>query len=158
MAEQVYLTQDGLDKLRKTLEHLKTVERLEVSDMIGEAKSFGDLSENAEYDAAKNREAQLESKIYEIQEKIKSHILIDESRLDTSSVNVGCMVTVYDEDYEEEVTYKIMGSTESDPINGLISNESPIGKALLGLKKGETVEVETPGGMTKFKVLKISAK
>jgi transcription elongation factor GreA len=157
MSEAVFLTKAGLEKLKKELEHLKTVERIEVANMIGEAKSFGDLSENSEYDAAKNREAQLESRIYEIQEKLKNYVLIDESTIDTSRVNVGCTVTLFDEEFEEEVSYKIMGSTESDPSNGLISNQSPIGKALLGKKKGEVVNVETPGGIVKFKILKISA-
>ena len=157
MSETIFLTKTGLEKLKKELEYLKTVERIEVANMIGEAKSFGDLSENSEYDAAKNRESQLESKIFEIEEKLKNYVLIDESTIDTSRVNVGCTVTLFDEEFEEEVSYKIMGSTESDPVNGFISNQSPIGKALLGRKKGETVDVETPGGIVKFKVLKISA-
>jgi transcription elongation factor GreA len=157
MSETVFLTKAGLEKLKKELEHLKTVERIEVANLIGEAKSFGDLSENSEYDAAKAKEAQLEARIYEIQEKLKNYVLIDESTLDTSRVNVGCSVTLFDEEFEEEVVYKIMGSTESDPLNGLISNESPIGKALIGKKKGEVVDVETPGGVVKFKILKISA-
>ena len=96
-------------------------------------------------------------KVNEIEEKLKNYVLIDESTIDTSRVNVGCTVTLFDEEFEEEVSYKIMGSTESDPVNGFISNQSPIGKALLGRKKGETVDVETPGGIVKFKVLKISA-
>lgn len=157
MAETIFLTNEGLAKLKKELERLKTVERIEVAKMIGEAKSFGDLSENSEYDAAKNREAQLENKIYEIQEKLRSYTLIDKDHLDTSKVTVGCTVKLYDEDFKEDVIYQIMGSTESDPINGLISNESPIGKALLGKKKGDVIDVETPGGIAKFKVIKISA-
>ncbi|MGD9901551.1 MAG: transcription elongation factor GreA [Spirochaetales bacterium] len=157
MSETVYLTEDGLKKLKDELEQLKTVERLKVADMIGEAKSFGDLSENSEYDAAKNKEAQLEGKIYEIQEKLKNYVLIEAGHIDTTKVSVGCSVTLYDKEFDEEVVYKIMGSTESDPINGLISNESPIGKALMGKKKGEEIAVETPGGVTNFKILKISA-
>ena len=155
--ETVFLTKVGLEKLQKELEHLKTKGRVEVAELIGEAKSFGDLSENSEYDAAKAKEAQLEARIYEIQEKLKNYVLIDESTVDTSRVNVGCSVTLYDEEFDEEVVYKIMGSTESDPANGLISNESPIGRALIGKKKGESVEVETPGGRITLKVLKISA-
>ena len=155
--ETVFLTKVGLEKLQKELEYLKTKGRIEVAELIGEAKSFGDLSENSEYDAAKAKEAQLEARIYEIQEKLKNYVLIDESTVDTSKVNVGCSVTLYDEEFEEEVVYKIMGSTESDPANGLISNESPIGRALIGKKKGESVEVQTPGGMITLKVLKISA-
>ncbi|MDD4210897.1 MAG: transcription elongation factor GreA [Clostridia bacterium] len=157
MSEAIFLTPAGLEKLKKELEHLKTVERLEVANMIGEAKSFGDLSENSEYDAAKNKEAQLEGKIYEIQEKLKNYILVDESMIDTSRVNVGCTITLFDGEFNEEVVYKIMGSTESDPINGLISNQSPIGRALMGKKKNDIVKVETPGGVVEFKILKISA-
>jgi transcription elongation factor GreA len=157
MAETVFLTQAGLEKLKKDLEHLKTVERLEVANLIGEAKSFGDLSENSEYDAAKAKEAQLEAKIYDIQEKLKNYVLINENSLDTSRVNVGCSITLFDEEFEEEVIYRIMGSTESDPLNGFISNESPIGKALIGRKKGDVIDVQTPGGVVKFKILKISS-
>jgi transcription elongation factor GreA len=157
MTDTVFLTNKGLEKLKKELEHLKTVERVEVAKMIGEAKSFGDLSENSEYDAAKNKESQVENRIHEIQQKLKHYVLIDESTLDTSKVNVGCKVKLYDKEFDEEVEYRIMGSTESDPINGLISNDSPIGKALLGKKEGEEIEVETPGGTVKFKILKITA-
>ncbi len=156
MEEEIYLTQEGLDKLKEELERMKTVDRLEIAKMIGEAKSFGDLSENSEYDAAKLKESQLEAKILEYEAKIKMAKIIDKSSIDTSVVGVGCKVTVYDEDFEEEVEYKIMGATESDPASGMISNQSPVGKALLGAKVGDTVNVKTPGGTCTFKVLKIS--
>ena len=156
MEEEIYLTQEGLDKLKEELEKMKTVDRLEIAKMIGEAKSFGDLSENSEYDAAKLKESQLEAKILEYEAKIKLAKIIDKSSIDTSIVGVGCTVTVYDEDFEEEVEYKIMGATESDPASGMISNQSPVGKALLGAKVGDIVNVKTPGGTCTFKVLKIS--
>ncbi len=156
MEEEIYLTQEGLDKLKEELEKMKTVDRLEIAKMIGEAKSFGDLSENSEYDAAKLKESQLEAKILEYEAKIKLAKIIDKSSIDTSVVGVGCTVTVYDEDFEEEVEYKIMGATESDPASGMISNQSPVGKALLGAKVGDIVNVKTPGGTCTFKVLKIS--
>ena len=156
MEEEIYLTKEGLQKLKEDLEKMKTVDRLEVARMIGEAKSFGDLSENSEYDAAKLKEAQLESKILELEEKIKLAKIIDKSALRTDTVGVGCSVKVYDEEFEEEIDYKIMGATESDPAKGMISNQSPVGNALIGAKVGDVVDVLTPGGVCKLKVLKIS--
>lgn len=156
MEEEIYLTQEGLDKLKEELEKMKTVDRLEIAQMIGEAKSFGDLSENSEYDAAKLKESQLETKILEYEAKIKMAKIIDKNSIDTSIVGVGCKVTLYDEDFEEEVEYKIMGATESDPSIGMISNQSPVGKALIGSKVGDTINVKTPGGICSYKVLKIS--
>lgn len=156
MEEEIYLTKEGLEKLKEEVERMKTVDRLEVAKMIGEAKSFGDLSENSEYDAAKLKEAQLEAKILEAENKIKNAKIIDKNSINTSEVGVGCKVKLYDEDFEEEVEYKIMGATESDPSSGMISNQSPVGKALIGAKVGQIVEVKTPGGISKFKVLKIS--
>lgn len=156
MEEEIYLTKEGLEKLKEDVEKMKTVDRLEVAKMIGEAKSFGDLSENSEYDAAKLKEAQLEAKILEAENKIKNAKIIDKNSINTNEVGVGCKVKLYDEDFEEEVEYKIMGATESDPASGMISNQSPVGKALIGAKVGQIVEVKTPGGISKFKVLKIS--
>ena len=156
MEEEIYLTKEGLEKLKEDVEKMKTVDRLEVAKMIGEAKSFGDLSENSEYDAAKLKEAQLEAKILEAENKIKNAKIIDKNSINTNELGVGCKVKLYDEDFEEEVEYKIMGATESDPASGMISNQSPVGKALIGAKVGQIVEVKTPGGISKFKVLKIS--
>lgn len=156
MEEEIYLTKEGLQKIKEELEKLKTVDRLEVAKMIGEAKSFGDLSENSEYDAAKIKEAQLESKIVELENRIKLAKIIDKNSINTSVVNVGCKVKLYDEEFDEEVEYKIMGATESDPLKKIISNQSPVGKALIGAKVGDVVNVKTPGGTCTYKVLKIS--
>lgn len=156
MANEYFITADGLEKLKAELEYMKTTERMEVSRMIGEAKSFGDLSENSEYDAAKNKESQLEQKILEYEERIKNAKIISEKDIDTSVISVGCTVEVFDEEFNEDVTYKIMGAAESDPLNGIISNESPVGKALLGKKVGERACFETPGGECCFVVKKIS--
>ena len=156
MEEEIYLTQEGLDKLKEDLERMKTVDRLEIAKMIGEAKSFGDLSENSEYDAAKLKESQLETKILEYENKIKMAKIIDKNSINTDKVGVGCKVKLYDEDFDEEVEYKIMGATESDPTCGMISNQSPVGKALIGAKVGDIVSVKTPGGICSYKVLEIS--
>ena len=153
--EEIYMTQQGYERIQKELEKMKTVDRLEVQRMIGEAKSFGDLSENSEYDAAKTKEAQLETKIIELENQLKYAKIIDESAISTSEVSVGCCVTLYDEEFEEEVEYRIIGENESDPLNGKISNTSPVGSALLGKKVGDTVKVSTPGGECIYKVLKI---
>lgn len=154
MEQVTHITKEGLKKLQDELEYLKTTERLNVSKMIGEAKSFGDLSENSEYDAAKTREAEVESRIYELENLIKNAVIISAKNIDTKSVNIGCFVTVYDEMFDETVKYKIIGATESDPLNGLISNESPVGKALLGKKVGDRCEVVMPNGNKNYLVVK----
>lgn len=153
--EDIYITKEGLEKLKADLEKMKTVDRKEVQQMIGEAKSYGDLSENSEYDAAKTREAQLESKIIELENKIKYAKVISEKDLSTSVVNVGSVVKLFDVEFDEEVEYKIVGEDESDPINGKISNNSPVGKSLIGKKVGEEVRVTTPGGECVYKILNI---
>ena len=154
--EEIFITKEGLEKIKAELENMKTNERKEVQRMIGEAKSYGDLSENSEYDAAKTKEAQLESKILELENKIKYAKIIDEKEISTHQVQIGCLVKLYDVEFEEEVEYRIMGADESDPLNGKISNTSPVGKALLGKKVGDTVKVETPDGENFYKVLNIS--
>ncbi|MGN1223354.1 MAG: transcription elongation factor GreA [Christensenellales bacterium] len=155
MGEQVtHITKEGLKKLQEELEYLKTTERLNVSKMIGEAKSFGDLSENSEYDAAKTREAEVEGRIYELENLIKNAVIITAKNLDTSKVSIGCVVEVYDEMFDENVKYKIIGATESDPLNGLISNESPVGQALLGRKVNDKVEVMMPNGTKNYLTIK----
>lgn len=154
MEQSTHITKEGLKKLQEELDYLKTTERLNVSKIIGEAKSFGDLSENSEYDAAKTREAEVESRIYELENLIKNAIVISAKNIDTNSVNIGCVVTVYDELFDETVKYKIVGATESDPLNGLISNESPVGKALLGKKVGDKCEVLMPNGTKNTLVIK----
>ena len=153
--EEIFLTPEGLEDTKKELERLKTVERIKVAKMIGEAKSYGDLSENSEYDAAKIKEAQLELKILELESTIKNAKIISKDVLNTEVVNVGSKVTLYDEEFDEEVTYSLMGSTDSDPINGIISNQSPLGKAILGQKVGAKVVVDTPAGQAEYKILKI---
>lgn len=157
MDEKTYLTEQGLKELKEKLQHMKTVRRSEVSAKIGEARSFGDLSENSEYDIAKDEQGQLEAEIVEIEEKIKNAVIIDLKKINTSSVNVGCKVTVFDEDMNEEFTYLIVGDTESDPENGKISNISPVGKALIGKKVNDRVEVEAPFGIIFLVIKKIKA-
>lgn len=155
--EEIFITQEGLDKIKAELERMKTVERKEVQKMIGEAKSYGDLSENSEYDAAKTKEAQLETKIIELENKIKYAKIISAEDMNTSHVTIGSTVKLYDEEFDEEVEYRIMGEDESDPLNGKISNTSPVGSALLGKKVGDIVKVQTPGGEAVYKILKIGA-
>ena len=154
--EDIFLTPEGLEEAKKELAKLKTVDRIEVAKMIGEAKSYGDLSENSEYDAAKTKEAQLEIKILELEDRIKRAKIISKEDLNTSIVNVGSKVTLYDEEFDEDVTYTLLGATDSDPLNGIISNCSPLGKAILGKKVGTEVEVNTPSGKMKYKIKKIS--
>lgn len=153
--EEIYLTPEGLEQAKKELEQLKTVERIKVSKMIGEAKSYGDLSENSEYDAAKTKEAELEMKILELENRIKNAKVISKEDLNTKVVNIGSNVTLYDEEFDEEVKYKLLGAVDSDPLNGIISNASPLGRAILGQKVGSEVVVETPAGLAKYKILKI---
>ena len=153
--KQELLTQDGYNKLEEELEYLKTVKRKEVEERLKVAISFGDLSENAEYDEAKNEQAKLEEQILKLDEKLRKAVIIDESQIDLNIVTVGSIVKVFDFDFDEEVEYVIVGSAEADPVEGKISNESPVGKALLGARVGETVEVQVPDGVSKFKVLEI---
>ena len=154
--KEVILTQEGYDRIEKELERLKTVERYEIAERIKVALGFGDLSENSEYDEAKNAQANNEIKIAELEEKIKYAKIIDEKEIDTKTVQIGNTVTLYDIEFEEEVEYTIVGSTEVDLLANKISNESPIGAALLGAKKNQVVEANTPGGVVKFKVLSIT--
>ena len=150
--KEVLLTQEGYDNLEKELEFLKTEKRTE---SIKVALGFGDLSENSEYDEAKNAQASNEIKIAELENKLRYARIIDESEIDTKTVQVGNKVKVLDMEYNEELEYTIVGSTEVDLSQNKISNESPIGAALLGAKKNQIVEANTPAGMLKFKVLSI---
>ena len=154
---KIYLTPQGKKDLVEKLEYYKTVRRPEITKKIGEAREFGDLSENAEYDAAKNEQALIEHEISEMETKLRDCVVINKNKIDTSKVSIGCFVKVYDEAFDEEVEYQIISSTESNPTKGLISNESPVGKALLNGKEGEIVSVETPVGFSKLKILKIWA-
>jgi transcription elongation factor GreA len=154
--KEFLLTQEGYDNLEKELERLKTVERYEIAERIKVALGFGDLSENSEYDEAKNAQAQNEIKIAELEEKIKYAKIIDESEVDLETVQVGNIVKLLDVEFNEEVEYIIVGSTEVDLAQNKISNESPLGAALLGKRKKDIVEVQAPVGIIKYKVLKIS--
>ena len=153
--KEVLLTQEGYDNLEKELEYLKTEKRTEISERIKVALGFEDLSENSEYDEAKNAQASNEIKIAELENKLRYARIIDESEIDTKIVQVGNKVKVLDMEYNEEVEYTIVGSTEVDLSQNRISNESPIGAALLGAKKNQVVEAQTPGGVVKFKILAI---
>ena len=154
--KEVILTQEGYDNLEKELEYLKTEKRGEIAERIKVALGFGDLSENSEYDEAKNAQAENEGKIAELENKLRYAKIIDESEIDTKTVQVGNIVKLYDEEFDEEVSYTIVGSTEVDLAQGRISNDSPIGAALMGKKKGTTVEVHTPAGIAKYKILSIT--
>ncbi len=155
--QTIYLTEEGKKQLEEKLNYYRTVLRPEVTKKIGIAREFGDLSENAEYDAAKEEQGKIEAEIAEMETKIKTCVIIDKDHIDTSKVTIGCTVEAYDEDFDEDVSYTIIGSTESDPSRGLISNESPVGSALLGRKAGETVVVKTPVGECRLKILAIKA-
>ena len=154
--KQVILTSEGLEKLEKELEYLKTVKRQEVAAEIKVALGYGDLSENSEYDEAKNKQAQMEIRIVEIEAMLKNAKVIDEAEISTDTVSLGCTVTVYDVEFDEEIEYNIVGSTEADPSNGKISDESPVGTALLGKKVGDIVEVPAPAGSIEMKVVAIN--
>lgn len=157
--KQVILTYEGLQKLEAELENLKTVRRKDVSEKIKVALSFGDLSENSEYDEAKNEQARVEVRIIQLENMLKNVKIIDEDDIDTNVVSLGCKVTVLDVEFNEEIEYTIVGSTEADPMKHKISDESPVGNALLGAKVDDTVEANVPNGATlQFKILKISNK
>jgi len=153
---EILVTQEGYDNLEKELDILKTEKRAEIAERIKIALGFGDLSENSEYDEAKNAQAANEAKIAELENKIRHVRIIDESEIDTKTVQVGNTVKLYDEEFDEEISYTIVGSTEIDLENNKISNESPIGAALLGAKKNQTVEVQVPAGIVRYKILSIT--
>ena len=154
MADKFFMTKEGLEAAKKQLDYLTRVKRAEIVERIQEARSHGDLSENAEYDAARNEQAANEGEISELEYKIRNAEIIEEND-DKSLVHIGSVVTVYDADIEEETVYTIMGTTEADAMRGIVSNESPVGKALIGCKVGDQVEVETQAGMIQYKVLEI---
>ena len=156
MAETKYLTPEGKKQLEEKLDYLKSVRRPEVVKKIGIAREYGDLSENAEYDSAKEEQAEVEAEIAEIEDLLLYAVVINKKNIDTSVVNVGTKVDLYDEEFDEDVVYTITGSRESDPKNGFISNESPVGKALIGHKVGDKVSVTTPGGEIFYTIKKIS--
>lgn len=149
------LTYEGLKKYEDELQTLKTVRRKEVAQQIKEAREQGDLSENAEYDAAKDEQRDIEARIDELEKILKNVEVVVEEEVDLNSINVGCKVRIKDMSIKEEMEYKIVGSTEANSLKGKISNESPVGKALIGAKKGQTVKVETQVGTIKYKVVEI---
>ena len=157
MAEKpVYFTYEGLKERERELEYLKTEKRKEVSEKIKVALGFGDLSENAEYDEAKNEQAEVELKIVKLEKMLKNAKIIDEDEISTDVVSVGIKVKVLDIDMEEEETYSLVGSEEADPMNNKISDESPVGRALIGAKAGDVVTVNAPNGDFEMKILEIS--
>ena len=159
MADVIYLTQEWLDKVKKELKNLKEVKRVEIAEKLKEAISFWDLSENAEYEEARNEQAQVEVRISDLEDQLKRVEIIKEGKDAGNKVSMGSLVTILDVAEKEELSYKIVGSTESDILNEeekRISNESPVGSALLGKKKWETVKVKAPAGTFEFKILKIA--
>ena len=154
-SEVVVLTTKGVRELEEKLEYLKTVRRLEIAEEIKQARAFGDLSENAEYDEAKNEQARIEGEIVTIEKMLRNASIVDEEEVDVQKVNIGAVVRVLDKTYGDEEEYQIVGSAEADLNKNKISNESPVGRALLGKKIGATVKVETPGGKSTYKILDI---
>ena len=154
--KEVLLTKEGYDKLEQELDYLKTEKRAEIAERIKIALGFGDLSENSEYDEAKNAQAENETKIVELENKIRYAKIIDEAEIDTKTVQVGNTVKLLDIEFNEEVSYTLVGSTEVDLAQNKISNESPIGSAILGAKKNQIVEVQAPAGVLQYKILSIT--
>ena len=156
MAEKKILTYTGLKKLEEELQNLKVVQRKEVAQKIKEAREQGDLSENAEYDAAKDEQRDIEARIEELEKLLKNVEVVDEEEIELDKINIGCKVRVLDVEYDEEMTFSIVGSTEANSLEGKISNESPVGSALLGRKAGDEVKVETQAGEIAYLVLEIT--
>lgn len=157
MEKEYFLTQEGYDKLKREYDEKTSVGRKEMAEKIRIAREFGDLSENAEYDAAKEEQGFLEKRIKEINEMLAHAVIIDESNIDTKTVGIGCVVKVLDVEFNEKLEYKIVGISEAKIEENLISNESPLGSALMGKKKGAVVNVTTPAGVSQFKILSINA-
>ncbi|MCC8028331.1 MAG: transcription elongation factor GreA [Lachnospiraceae bacterium] len=155
MSKKNLLTYQGLQKLESEIQELKVVRRKEVAQKIKEAREQGDLSENAEYDAAKDEQRDIEARIDEIEKILKNAEVVVEEEVDLDAIGVGCQIRILDCEFDEEIEYKIVGSTEANSLKGMISNESPVGKALLGAKVGQTVNVETQAGVLSYKVLEI---
>lgn len=157
MAKQVVLTAEGRKKIEEELELYKTEKRKDVAEKIKVARSFGDLSENSEYDEAKNEQAKIEARIADLEAMLKNAVMVEAADSSSGVVGIGSRVKVLDVEFDEEVIYQVVGSAEADPMNGRISDESPVGKALIGHAAGEEVSAETPGGELKFKILEILA-
>ena len=155
MAKEYRLSAERYEELKQELTYLKTVREKEVAELIKEARSFGDLSENSEYDEAKNEQGKLYSRIAELDEILSNYTIIEEQERSADVIHVGTTVVVLDLEFDEEMTYQVVGSQEADPMNGRISEESPFGKALVGRKAGEDIVVEAPEGSIHYKIVKI---
>ncbi len=155
MEKKNILTYEGLKKLEDELQDLKVVKRKEVAQKIKEAREQGDLSENAEYDAAKDEQRDIEARIEELEKILKNAEVVDEEEVDLDKISVGCKVKIMDLEFDEELEYKVVGSTEANSLTGKISNESPVGKAMIGAKVGDIITVETPVGELQYKILEI---
>ena len=155
MAKEYKLSPERLKELQEEMNYLKTVREKEVAELIKEARSFGDLSENSEYDEAKNEQGKLYSRMAELDEILSNYVVIEEEAGDGDYVRMGSTVTVYDKEFEEETTYKIVGSQEADPMNGAVSEDSPLGKALMGKVEGDEIVVDAPAGAVEYKILKV---
>ncbi|MBQ3067943.1 MAG: transcription elongation factor GreA [Oscillospiraceae bacterium] len=158
MEKKIVLTNEGFQKFEKELEELKSVKRKEIAAKIKVALSFGDLSENSEYDEAKNEQAMIEARIVQLETMLRNVQVINEAEISTDVINIGSVVSIKELDSDEIETYHIVGSSEANPLDGKISDESPIGKALISHKTGDVVEVETPSGLLKFKIISIFKK
>ena len=155
MAKEYKLSPERLKELQEELNYLKTVREKEVAELIKEARSYGDLSENSEYDEAKNEQGRLYSRMAEVEEILANCVVIEEEETEGDYIRMGSTVTVFDKEFEEEQTFRITGSQEADPMNGLISEDSPFGKALMGRNAGEEVTVDAPSGPVEYKILKV---
>ena len=155
MEEKTFMTQEGYDKTVERLNFLKTQKRQEVANKIAEARSYGDLSENSEYDIAREEQASVEAEIFDLENKLKSAEIIDTNKINTNKVGVGCKVTILNVKANQTFNYTIVGDTDSDPLNGKISNASPIGAGLMGKKVNEIAVIKTPAGLVQYKIVKI---
>ena len=156
MAKVLKVTKEKLEEMKQELDYLKTTRNDEVAEQIKIARGYGDLSENAEYDEARNEQAKVEARIQELEALIENAEIIDESNMDVRAISLGSVVKLYDEDFEEEITYSIVGSNQADPLEQKISDQSPIGRALMGKKAGDRVTVTAPAGELHFKVLEVA--
>ena len=158
MAKQISVSKEGYSKLQSELEYLKTVKRKEIAQAIAKARAYGDLSENSEYDEAKNEQAEVENRIANLEQIVASAVVLDDSDVKTDKVGVGNLVKIYDFERDKEFEYRVVGSTESDPfaVPQCVSDDSPVGKALIDARKGDTVTIETPKGVYRCTVVSIS--
>lgn len=150
-----FMTKEGYERTKERLDYLKTVRRQEVAEKLAEARSYGDLSENSEYDIARDEQASVEAEIFDLENKLKSVEIIDNKKVNTSKVSIGCKVSIQNTSTKQTLEYKIVGDTDSDPMNGLISNASPIGAGLMDKKVGEIAKIKTPMGIVEYKIISI---